>query len=291
MTLPELYKTNPFVLSYELFPPKTDAGLDDLRVNLESLLAFTPQYITCTYGAGGGTRDTTLSTLAVVQGLYDGPVASHLTCVGMTVDGLRDYLTQSVEQGIRIIVAIRGDVADDSEVPHPLAGGLTYANELVAFIRQEFPALGVIVGGYPEVHPEAVSAETDLDNLKRKVDAGADVVVTQLFYNNDDFFRFRDRCTKAKIEVPIVPGLLPVNSYQQIKRITSLCGAALPEEFSAQLERVAEDPDAQFEIGAEQATQQAQHLVREGVPGIHFYVLNKCRATVRVLSALNIPKS
>ena len=288
-SLPELYATNAFVLSYELFPPKTQAGLDDLKTNLGPLLEFSPHFITCTYGAGGGTRDKTLTTLAEVRKLYDGPVASHLTCVGMTQDALRAYLKQARDEGIDFIVAIRGDKRPEADFVHPVEGGFGYANELVRFIRTEFPNFGIIVGGYPEKHPEAVSVEVDMDNLRRKVDAGADVVVTQLYYRNDDFYRFRDRCATAGISVPIVPGLMPVNALKQIQKITSMCGAELPKEFVDKLARFEDDPEGQFEVGVEQATEQTRELVESGVPGIHFYVLNKCRATVRVLGDVHLP--
>lgn len=288
-SLPEIFATNAFVLSYELFPPKSPAGLEDLMTNLGPLLEFSPHYITCTYGAGGGTRDKTLTTLAEVRKLYGGPLASHLTCVGMTREETHAYLARAHQQGIDFIVAIRGDKRPDADFQHPVEGGFRYANELVAYIRSAFPDFGIVVGGYPEVHPEAPSPQADMDNLKRKVDAGADVVVTQLFYNNADFFRFRDQCDAAGISVPIVPGLMPVNALKQIQKITNLCGAILPDDFVARLQQFEDDPEAQFEVGVEQATQQTQELVESGVPGIHFYVLNKCRATVRVLGDVHLP--
>jgi methylenetetrahydrofolate reductase (NADPH) len=165
---------------------------------------------------------------------------------------------------------------------------LRYANELVSLIRAEFPELGIAVAGYPETHREAPSPEADLANLKRKVDSGADVVITQLFYNNEDFFRFRDCCRAVGIERPIVPGLLPVTNFAQIQLITSLCGARLPEDFVRRLEAAGDDADAQFAIGVEFATRQAQVLLNAGVPGIHFYVLNRSEATAAVLQNVNL---
>ena len=160
---------------------------------------------------------------------------------------------------------------------------------MVKLIRSEYPIFGIAVGGYPETHPESKSPEADLQHLKEKVDCGADVVITQLFYNNDDFLRFRDRCSATGIAVPIVPGLLPVTNFNQVKRITSLCGATLPEDFLHALENCGDDAEAQFEVGVDQATLQAAELMKEDVPGLHFYVLNKSRATTAVLSALNLP--
>ena len=163
-----------------------------------------------------------------------------------------------------------------------VAGGLHYANELVELIKQEFPEFGILVAGYPEVHQEAVDAKTDMQNLVRKVNAGADVVVTQLFYNNDDFFRFRDSCVAAGISVPIVPGLLPVLSLKQVQRIASLCKAKLPDAFVAKLQQK-DDPQWQFDVGVEHATAQTQGLLDQGIEGIHFYVLNKSNATNKIL--------
>jgi methylenetetrahydrofolate reductase (NADPH) len=165
----------------------------------------------------------------------------------------------------------------------PVEGGLRYANELVALIRSEFPSFGIAVAGYPETHQEAPSADADLANLKRKADAGADVIITQLFYNNEDFFRFRERCAAIGIRQPIVPGLLPVTNLAQIQRITSLCGAKLPDEFVDALTAAGDDADAQFAVGVDFATRQTQALVDAGVPGIHFYVLNRSEAAAEVL--------
>ena len=287
MRLSEIYAQNDFVLSYELFPPKTDKGMATLREHLKKLLAYSPHFITCTYGAGGSTRGKTLETLAQVQSMTDIPVASHLTCVQATQEDIRSYLEQCIAQGLENIVAIRGDVPDGEESFVATEGGFRYANELVAFIHDAFPQLGMAVGGYPEVHPEATSAEADLTHLTRKVDAGADIIITQLFYNDVDFLRFRDQCDSAGITIPIVPGLLPVTNYSQVKRIASLCGAKLPIDFQNALENAADDPEEQFKIGVEQATRQADELMKAGIPGIHFYVLNQSRAAAAVLDALH----
>jgi methylenetetrahydrofolate reductase (NADPH) len=220
---------------------------------------------------------------------FDCPVASHLTCVGATVDQLRDYLRDASRRGIDFIVALRGDPPKDQTEFRPPPGGLRYANELVALVRAEFPQFGVAVAGYPETHVEATSPQADLENLKRKVEAGADVVITQLFYRNDDFFRFRERCAHTGIAVPIVPGILPITSFTQIRRISSLCGATLPTELATALESHDGCPESQFDIGVEFATRQVQGLVDAGVPGVHFFVLNKSPATCCVLRAVTRP--
>jgi methylenetetrahydrofolate reductase (NADPH) len=196
-------------------------------------------------------------------------------------------LAEAKRLGIENIVALRGDPPRGTASFRPVPGGLRYANELVALIRAEFPAFGIAVAGYPEKHLEAPSLEEDLANLQRKVDAGADVVITQLFYDNADFYEFRDACKRIGITVPIVPGLLPVTNFAQIQRITSLCGAKLPAEFVDALAACNEDEQAQFEIGIRQATEQAADLIEHGVPGIHFYVLNKSQAAARVIEQLH----
>jgi methylenetetrahydrofolate reductase (NADPH) len=213
------------------------------------------------------------------------PVATHLTCVGRTVEQLREYLQTAQESGVQNVVALRGDPPRGDTVFRPVEGGLRYANELVSLVRGEFPTLGIAVAGYPETHQEAPSPEADLANLQRKADAGADVIITQLFYNNDDFFRFRERCDALGIRLPIVPGLLPVTNFAQIQRITSLCGAKLPAHFIQRLEAAGDDADAQFAAGVDFATRQTQALIDAGVPGIHFYVLNRSEAAAEVLKA------
>jgi methylenetetrahydrofolate reductase (NADPH) len=286
MKLAEAYGPNKFGLSFELFPPKTAAGEDALWRNLEELMAFRPSFVTCTYGAGGSTRDKTLEIVTEVQRRHGCAVASHLTCVGSTADQLRSYLAAAKDRGIENIVALRGDPPRGETTFTPVAGGLTYANELVALIRGEFPHFGIAVAGYPETHQEAPSAEVDLENLKRKVTAGGDVIVTQLFYDNTDFLRFRDRCQAIGIRTPIVPGILPVTNYAQVMRITQMCGARLPEMLLEKLNCAGDDETAQFEVGVDHAIQQVRELIAAGVPGIHFYVLNKSPATVRVLEAV-----
>jgi len=289
MTFAKIYRSNPFVLSFELFPPKSDEGTVALEENLRALFKFKPNFVTCTYGAGGSTRDKTLDTLARVQRIGDGPVASHLTCVNATVDDLRAYLRRAEKQGIQNIVAIRGDAPKGQTSFQATEGGLRYGSDLVKLIRGEFPAFGIAVGGYPEKHPEAANADVDLDHLKHKVDCGADVVITQLYFDNADFYRFRDRCVTAGIRVPIVPGIIPATSYEQINRMTSLCGAKLPTKFRADMENAAQDAETQHKVGVAHAIAQCQDLKAKGVPGIHFYVLNKSRATSEVLQALRLP--
>jgi len=287
-SLASAYQQDRLGLSFELFPPKTEAGEKALFRHVDRLLAFSPSFITCTYGAGGSTQTKTLDIVARVREKAGLPVATHLTCVNRTADQLGEYLTEAWNRGVENVVALRGDPPQGETAFTATEGGFRYANELVEFIRKEFPKFGIAVAGYPEKHVEAPSLEDDLTNLARKVDAGADVVVTQLFYDNADFFRFRDQCTAAGISVPIIPGLLPVTNFAQIQRITSLCGAKLPSDFVAKLESAGDDKQAQFQTGIEQATEQMQQLIDAGVPGVHLYVLNKSEAACKVLAALGL---
>lgn len=289
MRFAEAYGDGKFGLSFELFPPKSPAGEVELFEHVAKLVAFRPSFITCTYGAGGSTRDKTLSIVERVHAEFGCTVAAHLTCVGATVEQLADYLAEARRRKVENIVALRGDPPRGETAFQPVAGGLRYANELVELIRRDFSDFGIAVAGYPETHQEAPGPEIDLANLKRKVDAGADVVITQLFYSNEDFYRFRDRCGEIGIRVPIVPGLLPVTNFAQIKRITSLCGAKLPPRFVAALEAQGDDAAGQFEVGVAAAIEQVEDLLAHGVPGIHFYVLNKSQATARILSAVDRP--
>ena len=288
MSLADVYQSSQFGLSFELFPPKTEAGEAAMFRHVDRLVKFSPSYITCTYGAGGSTQSKTLDIVARVREKSGLPVATHLTCVNRTADQLADYLTEAWERGVENVVALRGDPPQGESAFVATEGGFSYANELVDFIRAKFNQFGIAVAGYPEKHVEAPSMEADLDNLKRKVDAGADVVITQLFYDNVDYFTFRDRCTAVGINVPIVPGLLPVTNFAQIKRITSLCGAKLPQDFVSALEAAGDDKDAQFQVGVEQATTQMQQLIDAGAPGIHLYVLNKSEAASEVLEGLGL---
>lgn len=288
MTLAEIYKQERLALSFELFPPKTAEGMNSLFEQLAELTGCGPSFITCTYGAGGSTRALTLKLLErVIREHPQLPVASHLTCIGGSKADLRQYLREAEALGVRYIVALRGDPprGDKTFTPHP--DGLQYANELAALIRAEFPSFGVAVAGYPEMHPESPSRAVDIENLKRKVDAGADAVITQLFYDNDDFYRFRDRCVQEGIAVPIIPGILPVTSLAQINRTATLCGASLTPRLVERLE-ANPDEEGQFLVGLYYAARQVEDLVEHGVPGVHFYVMNKSRAAAFICRALTL---
>lgn len=284
MSLSEIYAESPCAISFELFPPKSKAGLEKLCESVRRLSAFNPSFFTCTYGAGGSSQGTTLEVLRRVRQETGLPVASHLTCVGSTVAQLEEFLAAAQSQQTDFIVALRGDPPKGTTRFEAVDGGLRYANELVELIRAKFSDFGIAVAGYPEVHQEAPDAKTDLDNLKRKVDAGADVVITQLFYHNDDFFRFVDDCLSAGIRVPIIPGILPVTNFEQAERIAAMCKATIPDALRREMTSHP-DPQDQFQIGVEHARRQTADLIANGVPGIHYYVLNKSDAAAALLQS------
>lgn len=286
MQIRDHYGSGKFGLSIEIFPPKTPAGDAALFETLDRLTTFQPGFVSCTYGAGGSTSKRTVELCVEIQKRYGISATSHFTCVGATRDELLDWLRFARQSGIANIMALRGDPPAGQTDFKPVEGGLRYANELVSLIREHFADMGIGVGGYPEKHPEASDAQTDLDNLKRKVDAGADAIFTQLFFVNENFFRFRDRCEAAGIRIPIVPGIMPVTEFARIKRITSLCGAVFPTDLASRLETVQTDEAAQFQIGVEWAIRQCRELVSRGVPGLHFYALNKSPACETILTAV-----
>ena len=290
MKLSEQFKSGEVAISIELFPPKTEKGETALYRHVERLMQFEPNFITCTYGAGGSTQAKTLEIISQVKSKFNKPVASHLTLVNSTVDQLREYLTTATENNVDYIVALRGDPPQGEEKFTQTQGGLQYANELVTLIREEFNHFGVAVAGYPEKHLEAPSLDVDLDNLKRKVDCGADLIVTQLFYNNEHFYRFRDECEKRNIDVPIVPGILPIVSFSQVQRITGMCGTELPSDLVTRFQECS-DEEAEQAVGIDFAIAQTQDLIENGVPGVHFYVLNKSKATCEVLQAIDLVKT
>lgn len=291
MRIRDIYRDGQFGLSIEVFPPKTAEGDAALFDALERLAHYQPAFVSCTYGAGGSTRSRTVELCVQIQQRFGLTATSHFTCVGATRDELVEWLNYADRCGIRNIMALRGDAPQGQADFRPVDGGLRYANELVGLVRAHLPDVGIGVAGYPEKHPEAPTPQIDLQNLKRKVEAGADAVFTQLFYINNNFFRFRDAYDEAGIRVPLIPGIMPITEFARIKRISSLCGAVIPRELAAELEAVQDDKAAQLEIGIDYAIRQCQELIESGVPGMHFYVLNKSQACERILDALGLQQA
>lgn len=282
----------PPVISFELFPPRNEAAEKNFDAILPELAALAPDFMTVTYGALGSTRDKTLETILRVQSACGLDCASHLTCVGSTRADLDGILADLAAQGVHNIVALRGDPprSDLASWEKP-ADGYSHGNELVAHIR-DFESrrgerlFGVAVAGYPEKHIEAKTFEADLGFLKRKVEAGADLVITQLFYDNASYYRFVEAARGTGITVPIIPGLMPILSTKQIVRITRMCGATLPAGLQEELEAAREDDAAAQAIGVRQCIAQAQDLLDHGAPGIHFYVLNRANQMARIMEAV-----
>ena len=274
MKFHDFYASGHPVISFELFPPHTDRGLAKLERRLPKLIALQPSFLTVTYGALGTTRDRTLEVVSKIKNIYHQDVAHHLTCVASTQEEIAQLLEDLRRENIENIVALRGDPPQGETEFKPPKGGYRYGNELVSHIRK-FGGFGIAVAGYPEKHIEAINFETDLKNLKRKVDAGADLVITQLFYDNHLFYAFVDRCRAIGITKPLVPGLLPILNLEQIKRITRMCGASIPRELLEKLTNSGDNQDRVHEIGINHTVAQAVDLLNHGVSGIHFYVLNQ----------------
>lgn len=293
MRFPEYFEdTSKPVISFELFPPKTDVGMRTIRKRLlPNLIKHNPSYITVTYGAMGSTQSKTLEIASMVKHEFGMESACHLTCVGSSRSDIDDIVKKIRDAGIQNIVALRGDPPQGSDKFEPPADGFAHANELVGHIRATEPKdkpFGLAVAGYPEKHLEASDLNTDIQNLKRKVDAGGDIIITQLFYDNNDYFAFVDKIRKAGITAPVVAGLMPIVSAKQIQRITSMCGSKIPADLEAKLNTAIDDDDKAVKIGIDQCIAQADELLGRGVPGIHFYVLNKHTHMEEIMDALSL---
>lgn len=284
----QYYRPGQIGWSFEIFPPKTETAQAALFETSRQLARYNPVFLSITYGAGGSTRSQSLEIARKLIHDIKPPVTAHFTCVGSTVDDIRQWLTEARDARVSNIMALRGDPPQGQTHFQQTANGFRYASELVKFIKTEFPQFGIGVAGYPETHAEAASPDSDLDNLKRKIDLGGDVIYTQLFYDNDDFFRFREKCQNRAIEAPMVPGLLPVLSLKQVQRITALCKAKLPAKLVTDLQRYEDDPAGQVAVGIAHCTKQLEGLLLAGVPGIHFYVLNRIDSVRQIL--INIGK-
>ncbi|MGD9873191.1 MAG: methylenetetrahydrofolate reductase [NAD(P)H] [Kiritimatiellia bacterium] len=263
------------LLSFEFFPPKDDESFAALEQTASRLCKLKPDFITVTYGAGGSTRARTLKMALRLREMYNVPVMPHLTCVGSTVKELIEIVGMFYEHGFRNIMALRGDPPRDQLAFVAPEGGLSHASELVSLIKAEFPDIGCGVAGYPEAHPEAHSLETDIDHLMEKVDCGADFVTTQLFFENADFYWFRDLCRARGVTQPILAGLLPVISLPQIKRIMELSQVSFPAALEQKLKEAGEKGPEAEKAGIRWAVEQIEDLLANGVPGIHLYILNR----------------
>ena len=275
------------VFSFEFFPPKTEDGEANLRRALSELAPLAPDFTSVTYGAGGSTRERTIDIVKSIKADHGIEAMAHLSCVGTTKEQLSEIVEAIRDAGIDNVLALRGDPPRGETEWRPTPGGLEYSTQLIELLasRDDF-AVGAAC--FPEVHPEAPDLASDLRFLKEKVQAGARFLITQLFFDNRLYFDFVREARAAGIDLPIIPGIIPVTNVEQIKRFTSMCGASIPAGLLEQLELRAEDPAAVVEFGVAYATAQCADLLARGAPGIHFYTLNKSPSTRAILSALRL---
>ena len=285
MRIAEKIRTRRPFFSFEFFPPKDDAAERTLFATIEALKPLEPGFVSITYGAGGSTRARTVELAKRLRSDAGLDVMAHLTCTGATVPELRDVLRELRRGGIENVLALRGDPPRGSTGFVAVDGGLAYASDLVGLLKNEF---SFCVGGaaYPEKHPEAVSFDADLQALCAKVRAGAEFLVTQLFFDNARYVEFVERARQWGITVPILAGIMPITNYEQIDRFTKMCGATIPAPLREELEARRNDPQAVIDLGVAYATLQVADLLARGAPGIHFYTLNRSPATRAVMSAL-----
>ncbi len=285
MKISELLKGDAPVFSFEFFPPKTPEGVEHLFETVENLKSLSPSFVSVTYGAGGSTRELTIDLVSRIKNDLKIEAMAHLTCVGAGKDEISRILYQLQQRGIDNVLALRGDPPNGQAVFSKPENGFLFASELVGYLRKHF---NFSLGGacYPEGHIECPDLAKDMEHLKRKVDAGLDFVITQLFFDNRYFFDFVERADRAGIRIPIIPGIMPITNVNQVKRFTKMCGASIPESLLLELESVDGDGDAVMKIGVRHAVEQCRDLLKQGVPGIHFYTLNKSPATRAILDAL-----
>lgn len=291
MHIADILKNNQISFSFEFFPPRDETASEQLFGAISELRALKPAYVSVTYGAGGSTRELTHSLVSRISRETDLTVVSHLTCIGSSREEIGALLDSYWSEGIRNIMALRGDPpkGTTSFKPHP--DGFRYASELVAFIKSRYPGMGIGVAGYPEGHPETPNRLDEIDYLKEKVDAGADYICTQLFFDDRDFYDFRERCELAGITIPILAGIMPITSTKSLKRMADLArGTRCPARLLRALAR-AEDNVHVEKVGIHWATEQVRDLIDNGVRGIHFYTLNRSNATLRIYESLGVTTS
>jgi methylenetetrahydrofolate reductase (NADPH) len=288
MRIVDLFGADAPVISFEFFPPKTEEGVETLYRTVKELRPCRPSFVSVTYGAGGSTRDRTLELVARIQRDLGITTMAHLTCVGSTKDEIRDTLQRLHASGIRNVLALRGDPPKGQAAFQATAGGFEYATELVAFIRELKMDFCIGAACYPEGHVECADSDEDLAHLVEKVDAGADFLVSQLFFDNDEYRAFARRARSAGVSVPIVPGLMPVTNVSQVERFTKMCGARIPQELHRRLRIVENDSSAVVATGVQWAVDQGRELLAQGAPGLHFYTLNRSSATLAVHAALGL---
>jgi methylenetetrahydrofolate reductase (NADPH) len=289
MRINEILVAETPVFSFEFFPPKTEAGEQNLYRALGELKPLEPSFVSVTYGAGGSSREKTIEIVKRIKDDFGLEAMAHFTCVGATAAELRGTLDEMQRAGIENVLALRGDPPEGQEAWTKTDGGLEYSHELVGLIGSDYPfAIGAAC--FPETHIHAESAEADLRYLAEKVHAGVDFLITQMFFDNNFYFDFVARARRAGIEVPIIPGVMPITRVGQVERMASMCGSAIPQGLSAELHAREDDAEAVLDFGVAYATLQCAELLAAGAPGIHFYTLNRSPATRAILSALKLAR-
>jgi methylenetetrahydrofolate reductase (NADPH) len=287
MRIDRLFRLGLPTLSFEFFPPKSEAGFGQLYQTIDDLRPLRPTYVSVTYGAGGSTRQKTVDLVERIQKELTIRSMAHLTCVGHTADELGAILDSLWNAGIRNVLALRGDPPAGQSQFIATEGGFANATDLVRFARARHDFC-IGVAGYPEGHPQCLNRTRDLEHLKQKVDLGGNFIITQLFFDNADFYRFRDAARSMGIKAPIVAGIMPILNVSQTKRFVSMCGAKIPYPLLLTLESLEADADAVYNAGVEYAVEQCRDLLANGVEGLHFYTLNKSKATVQICQALAV---
>ena len=289
MKIIDILKQDNPAFSFEFFPPKDNIGFDKLFETINNLKSWNPAFVSVTYGAGGSTRSKTIDLVGRIKKQIGLESMAHLTCVGHSSDEILKVLADIKKQNVDNVLVLRGDPPVGEENFKKPDNGFGYASELVQFANENF-SFCIGVAGYPERHPESSNQEEDLLYLKQKVLAGASFIVTQLFFDNKYYIDFVANLRNIGVDVPVIPGIMPILNLKQIKRFTKMCGATIPADLMVRLEAVQDDPESIYQIGIDHATNQCEELLMEGVPGIHFYTLNRSRATLSVLERLMTAK-
>ena len=289
MKIIDVLKQDKPAFSFEFFPPKDNDGFDKLFETINNLKSWNPAFVSVTYGAGGSTRSKTIDLVGRIKKQIGLESMAHLTCVGHSSDEILNALRDIKKQNVDNVLALRGDPPSGEKSFKKPENGFGYASELVQFVSENF-SFCIGVAGYPEGHPESSNREEDLLHLKRKVLAGASFIVTQLFFDNKYYIDFVANLRKIGVDVPVIPGIMPIINLKQIKRFIKMCGATIPADLMLRLEAVQDDPESVYQIGIDHATNQCEELLMAGVPGIHFYTLNRSRATLSVLERLMMTK-
>lgn len=286
MKITDIFKTQEKTFSFEFFPPKDEIAAVDFGINVGQLLKLSPSFMTVTYGAGGSSQHRTFDLVDYLQNKIGVTCMAHYTCVNASREKVRQDIRELYDRGIENYMLLRGDPPKGHGSFKALPDGFAYASELIDFVGQQYD---VCIGGgaYPEIHPEAASPEDDIQNLKRKVDAGAEFLVTQLFFINERYFSFVEKAKQAGINVRIIPGIIPLTSYRQINRFVDMTGTEIPPDLKEKMETYRNDPKKVYQVGIDFTIRQCNELLKQGAPGIHFYTLNKSRATVEIFEQIN----